>query len=460
MNATTKIKILPELKNLIPPLTPEEYAQLEANCIQYGIQDKLKIARYPDSETGEELEVLADGHNRYKIAQSNGLAFEVEYLEFSDFEEVADWMDKNQLGRRNLSPEQMSLLRGRRYNRMKRQGERMDLTSDHFDQKLDTSQVLANQHGVSAPTIRRDGQFARAVEQLSVATNKSDYDVLQMYATKKDTIKAAQIIKAKPNAVNDALALTKERKAQKAEALKAAQKKKEQTLNGKIKQKPIVKNISASKLLQSFDDASIDLLFTDPPYFTEYADRSSFKSFLGRWLPDVFRKTNPTGRIFICTGAYPDEVAAYLDYFIGDMRYKHNYKPWICDNPLIWTYRNTLGQTPKHKYNLNYQFIWHLYTDHSRPLDNSITNEMFSVQDIPAPDGRHGNRYHTWQKPDELANRIIRHASKEGDLVVDPFACTGTFLLAAARAGRRAIGGDISKGNLLIAKKRGCELEK
>jgi N6-adenosine-specific RNA methylase IME4 len=103
MNATTKIKILPELKNFIPPLTPEEYAQLEANCIQYGIQDKLKIARYSDSETGEQLEVLADGHNRYRIARSNDLSFEVEYLDFESVHDAKLWMIDNQKGRRNLS---------------------------------------------------------------------------------------------------------------------------------------------------------------------------------------------------------------------------------------------------------------------------------------------------------------------------------------------------------------------
>jgi hypothetical protein len=80
---------------------------------------------------------------------------------------------------------------------------------------------------------------------------------------------------------------------------------------------------------------------------------------------------------------------------------------------------------------------------------------MFSVQDINAPDGRLGNRLHTWQKPDELANRLIRHGSKKGDLVVDCFACTGTFLIAAAKFDRIAKGCDISEDNLKIAKQRG-----
>jgi DNA modification methylase len=83
-------------------------------------------------------------------------------------------------------------------------------------------------------------------------------------------------------------------------------------------------------------------------------------------------------------------------------------------------------------------------------------NEQFSVQDISAPDGRHFNRYHEWQKPDEIAERFIRHATREGDKVIDPFCCTGTFILAASKLGREGFGCDISEENLEIAKERGC----
>jgi site-specific DNA-methyltransferase (adenine-specific) len=56
----------------------------------------------------------------------------------------------------------------------------------------------------------------------------------------------------------------------------------------------------------------------------------------------------------------------------------------------------------------------------------------------------------------ELAERFIRHSTKEGDTVIDPFACTGTFLLAAAKLGRLAKGCDISQENIEIAIQRGC----
>jgi site-specific DNA-methyltransferase (adenine-specific) len=243
------------------------------------------------------------------------------------------------------------------------------------------------------------------------------------------------------------LQVVKER--DKSEQLKQAQFEKTATMNAAIETKPLVMLSDCKDYLQTIDNESIDLIITDPPYLTEF-NTTDFKNFVDNWLFSLLDKLKSTGRAYICTGAYPDEIAIYLEAFMKT--------DFIIDAPLIWTYRNTLGQTPKMKYNLNYQFVWHLYRPSSNPLDTSITNEMFSVQDINAPDGRLGNRYHTWQKPDELANRIIRHASKKGDTVIDIFACTGTFLLSAAKANRIAIGCELSEENIKIAESRGCRI--
>lgn len=75
----------------------------------------------------------------------------------------------NQLGRRNLTPEQASYLRGQRYNREKRQD------GGHGDQKSGGQNVrpklaadrLASEYGVNERTIRRDGEFATAVDALA-----------------------------------------------------------------------------------------------------------------------------------------------------------------------------------------------------------------------------------------------------------------------------------------------------
>jgi site-specific DNA-methyltransferase (adenine-specific) len=56
----------------------------------------------------------------------------------------------------------------------------------------------------------------------------------------------------------------------------------------------------------------------------------------------------------------------------------------------------------------------------------------------------------------EIAERFIRHSTKQGMTVFDPFACTGTFLLAAAKLGRKSYGFEINHEHAQIAFERGC----
>ena len=122
----------------------------------------------------------------------------------------------------------------------------------------------------------------------------------------------------------------------------------------------------------------------------------------------------------------------------------------------MWTYRNTLGPAPALDYKANWQAILAYRGVEAGPLHCTELHEQWSVQDLNAPDGRLGNRWHTWQKPEALGERLIRHATDEGDLVLDCFAGTGTFLLAAARLGRRGRGCDHAPAMVAIAEERGC----
>jgi len=102
----------------------------------------------------------------------------------------------------------------------------------------------------------------------------------------------------------------------------------------------------------------------------------------------------------------------------------------------------------------------HLYTEDSKPLNhNNITSETYAVQEFNAPDGRLGNRFHTWQKPMQLAEQLIRQTTEPNAKVLDLFACTGTFLIAAAKLGRQAVGCEISEENAKIAETLGCRIE-
>jgi DNA modification methylase len=243
--------------------------------------------------------------------------------------------------------------------------------------------------------------------------------------------------KAKAGEVTINAAYTKVKAAEKLEALKEA--KIEATKEATTKMRPSIVKMDCIDFLNSSDMA--DLILTDPPYMTDVDD---IKSFSRMWLPTALSKLKDTGRAFICIGAYPEEIHAYLSVAMPKQI-------------LVWTYRNTLGPSPKLGYKLNWQAILYYEMPNAKAIQCPIMMEQFSVQDINAPDGRVGDRHHAWQKPMELAERFIRHSTSEGDLILDPFACTGTFLLAASKLGRIGRGCDISQENIDIAKERGCE---
>ena len=184
-----------------------------------------------------------------------------------------------------------------------------------------------------------------------------------------------------------------------------------------------------------------DLLITDPPYMTDVEDISEFV----KWLPKKLECVKDTGFAFVFIGAYPEELKAYLGISMPTQ-------------VLVWTYRNTLGVTPKNIYKLNWQVILFYRMKNSPQLNCPLTNEQWAVQDYNAPDGRHGERYHAWEKPMKLAEALIRHTTKKGDTIFDCFAGTGTFLLAASKLGRKSIGCEIDNDMVKIAIDRGCQL--
>jgi biotin operon repressor len=150
----------PELHSLIPPLTPEEYAQLEANLVAEGCRDPLVL--------WQEKQILLDGHNRLAICEAHGLEYRMDYVSLPDLDAAKQWMITHQLGRRNLTPEQMRYFRGEQYNLLKRQGKRTDLTFPQSEEKFSsTSSVLAAQHKVGHATIERDGAYADAVNAIT-----------------------------------------------------------------------------------------------------------------------------------------------------------------------------------------------------------------------------------------------------------------------------------------------------
>ena len=89
-----KLKIDPDFKNLIPPLSAEEFEQLEQNILsEKRCRDAVLVWKG----------YIVDGHNRHDICQRHKIPFKVSKMHFESKKDALIWITENQLGRRNLS---------------------------------------------------------------------------------------------------------------------------------------------------------------------------------------------------------------------------------------------------------------------------------------------------------------------------------------------------------------------
>ena len=168
MDSINELRIDPEFAEKIPPLTLEEYEQLEANILAEGAVLSPLIVWNG---------VIVDGHNRYKIIQQHPeIRYTTHEKEFSDRYEVIAWICKNQLGRRNLTPLQRKLLIGKQYEaekamrggrRPNERGEHGRFTAKHQNDVLRstgcTSHRIAEETKTSSAFVERAARLTRAV---------------------------------------------------------------------------------------------------------------------------------------------------------------------------------------------------------------------------------------------------------------------------------------------------------
>lgn len=162
------LKIDPEFQNQIPPLTDDEYKQLEENILKEG---KLLSPLIVWNNT------LVDGHNRYAILQKHPeIYFSTMPLRFENREEAIAWICRNQLGRRNLSPEQKRYLLGKQYEAEKKaakifRGNQYTLAKksggahdDNHHSGKKTCDRIAEENGVSRASVLRASHYTRGID--------------------------------------------------------------------------------------------------------------------------------------------------------------------------------------------------------------------------------------------------------------------------------------------------------
>ncbi len=236
---------------------------------------------------------------------------------------------------------------------------------------------------------------------------------------------------------------------------------------------------------------SVALAFADPPFnigydYDVYDDRKGYDSYLAwskEWMEGVCRALKPSGAFWLAIG---DEYAAELKLIAQD------HLGLTCRSWVIWYY--TFGVNCVRKFSRSHAHLFHFLKD---PEDFTFNDEAIRVpsarqlvyadrranpkgrlpddtwilrpQDVPdgfTPDqdtwyfprvaGTFKERagFHGCQMPEQLLGRIIRACSHPGEVVLDPFAGSGTTLAVAKKLGRHWIGFELSEEYAAQGRKR------
>lgn len=229
--------------------------------------------------------------------------------------------------------------------------------------------------------------------------------------------------------------------------------------------------------LKTVESSSVDLVFADPPYNIKKAEWDTFESqqqyveWSLKWIEEVARILKHTGTLYICGFS---EILADLKlpasrFFQGCRWLVWHYKnkanlgnDWGRSHESILHFRKTKHYTfnidnvripygahtlkyPDHpqadtsQYGKNGKHKGKIWTPHpsgAKPKD---------VLEIPTTcNGMHEKTPHPTQKPEELLRKIILASSDKGDIILDPFAGSGTTLVVAEQLERQWRGCDTS----------------
>ncbi|ARO15742.1 modification methylase [Ketogulonicigenium robustum] len=232
--------------------------------------------------------------------------------------------------------------------------------------------------------------------------------------------------------------------------------------------------------MRALPDASIDLIFADPPYnlqlkgelhrpdnsrvdavddaWDQFDSFAVYDAFTRAWLAEARRLLKPNGAIWV--------IGSYHNVFrLGAELQNQGY--WIL-NDVIWRKTNPMPNfRGKRLTNAHETLIWASKSESAKPTFNyealKALNEGVQMRsDWVLPictgherlKGEDGMKAHPTQKPESLLHRVLIGTTNPGDVVLDPFFGTGTTGAVAKMLGRRFIGIEREESYRKVAQRR------
>jgi site-specific DNA-methyltransferase (adenine-specific) len=228
------------------------------------------------------------------------------------------------------------------------------------------------------------------------------------------------------------------------------------------------------------DGARVDLAFADPPYNIGYSydlykdnlDDHAYLAWTENWLGAVHRVLQPAGTLWVAIG----------DEYVAEMKGLAERQGFELRNWVIWYY--TFGVHCTKKFSRSHTHLLYFVKDAKNFTFNDGDVRVRSARQLVYNDGRADPRgrvpdntwilrpqdatgafgpeqdtwyfarvagtfkeragFHSCQMPERLLERIVRCCSNPDDVVLDPFAGSGSTLVVAKKLGRRWLGVEVS----------------
>lgn len=253
----------------------------------------------------------------------------------------------------------------------------------------------------------------------------------------------------------------------------------------------ILHNTDCIQGMNDLPKGTIDLAFADPPFnigydYDVYEDKRKADDYLDwtrQWGKALVRALKPTGTFWLAIG---DDFAAELKMIF------QRALGLTCRSWVIWYY--TFGVNCKTKFSRSHTHLFHfvkdarhftfndqairvpsarqlVYADTRSNPQGRLPDDTWILRPQDLPDGFQPDEdtwyfprvcgtfkeragFHGCQMPEQLLGRIIKTSSNEGEIVMDPFAGSGSTLIVAKKLGRKYVGFELSESYTKYVRER------
>ena len=420
------LSINPELKSLIPPLTAEEFKQLETNVLAEGIREPIITWQG----------TIVDGHNRYELAQMYDLPFKVKEMAFASMNHAKKWMAENQLGRRNLA----EYVKGELISVI--EDCEKEIGKEIYKEK---SVFKGNQHSAPLSIIDNEPKHDTrkiVAEKLGWSTGKKAmFDVVKKKAPEEIKEKLRQGDVSINQVYQD---IRKEEK--KAEMLEKIQQQKVE-----IEISENIKNGDSLQILESLEDGCIDIVLTDPPYGISYVSNRSIydetitkRGLLNDGKDEAFELLDKTCEILSRKAAENSHLYFFCSWAVFSSFEAIISKYFTIKTPIVWDKGNKGSGDLENDWGNQTEIV--IFCVKGKKLVNTRRGNLLFVPRIHTT-----KMVHPTQKPTELLKMLLEVSYRDGDFVVDPFMGSGSTIKACKEINAKCLGIELDSEMFNIA---------